>query len=320
MRALGIDLGGTKALGCLVDEAGGVAARTTRPTGRATGPATALRLVVSIAEELGRGPGSFDAVGIGFPGLVDARRGVARSSVMLDGWYGVPLGKGVADVLRVPCFVDNDVNTAALAELAARGGGPRGAMVFVAVGTGIGGAIAIDGRLFRGASGTAGEIGNMTISRDGPACWCGRRGCLNTLASGTAIERSLGSAPGSLGSRGGERDARVRAAVREAAQALGAGLANVVNLLNPSLVCWEAGFAGSGGSSRRWSGRPARRRSRRRARGARSRRRGQGTKRGPSERRCWRDRWSHGPPDSIRRSALTTAVSSPPFPRASSPR
>lgn len=176
-----------------------------------------------------------DAAGLGFPGLVDFDRGVARSSVMLDGWREVPLARLVQEATGLPCAVDNDVNTAALAEIAVRGG-VAGALLFVAVGTGIGGALALNGKLWRGASGVAGEIGNTTIDVGGALCWCGRRGCLNTLASGSAVERRLGAAPGSLDAELRRRGREVEEELARAAAHLGAGLANAMNLVNPSLI------------------------------------------------------------------------------------
>jgi glucokinase len=199
------------------------------------------------------------AVGLGFPGLADTARGVARSSVMLDGWREVALAKRVALATGLECAVDNDVNAAALAELRARGvpgagagtsagaggrSGDDGAMLFVAVGTGIGGALALGGRLYRGASGVAGEIGNTTVDLHGPRCFCGRRGCLNALASGTAIERRLGIAPGTLAAHvAADADGRAWPVLEQAAWALGAGLANAINLLNPELIVLGGGVA-----------------------------------------------------------------------------
>jgi glucokinase len=237
---VGIDIGGTKLLACVVDDAGKVRRRFVRPTGRATGPREALELIGEIGCAIRRRV-DLAAVGIGFPGLVDHGRGAVRSSVMLDGWRDVPLAHRVAELLGVPCTIDNDVNAAALAELARRRGGPPGGMLFVAVGTGVGGAIALGGRLWRGATGVAGEIGNTTIARDGPRCWCGRRGCLNVLASGTAIEDHLGVGRGALAMLVARREPRALAAVAAAAAALGIGVANAMNLLNPALVVFGGG-------------------------------------------------------------------------------
>jgi glucokinase len=232
MRALGLDLGGSKLLACVVDGDGTGLGRAIRPTGRATGPEEARRLVMAAAAELRETTGPFDAAGLGFPGEVDFRAGVARASIMLDGWRDVPLADQLARALDVRCVVDNDVNAAAVAELKCREAEPPGSMLFVAVGTGIGGAIVIDNRLWRGHTGIAGEIGNMTIDREGLVCWCGRRGCLNTLASGAAMEQRRGGA-----------ESLPEQALHEAATALGIGLANALNLLNPALVVLGGGVA-----------------------------------------------------------------------------
>ena len=232
MRALGLDLGGSKLLACVVDGDGTVLGRAIRPTGRATGPEEARRLVVAAAAELRETAGPFYSAGLGFPGEVDFPTGVARASIMLDGWRDVPLADQLAQALGVRCVVDNDVNAAAVAELKCREAEPPGSMLFVAVGTGIGGAIVIDNRLWRGHSGIAGEIGNMTIDREGLLCWCGRRGCLNTVASGTAMEQRQGGA-----------ESLPEQALHEAATALGIGLANALNLLNPALVVLGGGVA-----------------------------------------------------------------------------
>jgi glucokinase len=242
MRALGIDLGGTKLLACLTAEDGTVLARTVRATGRGTGPFQARALIVDAANELRRTGGRFDVAGVGFPGQVDFYRGFVGGSVMLDGWSDVALSKIVADALIVPCAVDNDVNCAAIAELRARGDEAPSSMLFVAVGTGIGGAITIGRQLWRGHTGVAGEIGNVTIDRHGPTCWCGRRGCLNTFASGSAIERQLREA-GLLAEHRSSTDPEVLRVLDEAATALGIGIANALNLLNPEVVVFGGGVA-----------------------------------------------------------------------------
>jgi glucokinase len=241
-RALGVDLGGTKLLACVVDHEGRLLGHAQRPTGRGTGPSAALRLIADVAAELGDALGPFQSVGVGFPGQVVFAAGIARASVMLDGWRQVPLGDRVARELGVPCAVDNDVNVAALAELKQRDGEIPESMLFVAVGTGIGGAITIGKRLWRGHTGVAGEIGNVTIDRHGLRCWCGRRGCLNTCASGAAIEHELEQGvPLADQVRAGHP--RLQRVLDEAAISLGIGLANALNLLNPALVVLGGGVA-----------------------------------------------------------------------------
>lgn len=242
MRTIGLDLGGSKLLACLIGEDGQILGRAIRATGRATGPSEACRLIFDAAGELRQRFGLFGSAGVGFPGQVDFPRGMVGGSVMLDGWLDVPLADLVAEGLGVPCVVDNDVNCAAVAELEQRADEAPDSMLFVAVGTGIGGAITLGNRVWRGHTGVAGEIGNMTIDRHGPRCWCGRRGCLNTFASGAAIEEQL-KAGISLADQVGSQDPQLTAVVQQAAEALGIGLANALNLLNPALVVLGGGVA-----------------------------------------------------------------------------
>jgi glucokinase len=225
---LGVDVGGSKALAVVLDDDRSVRLTHRRATGRATDPDRLVRLVETLLAETSAAGYACTAVGLGFPGLVDHARGLVRSSVMLDGWCDVPLAERLHSVTGIPCVLDNDVNVAALAELEARGTPPPRCMLMVAVGTGIGGAICLDGELFRGASGISGEIGNTTIDPSAGVCWCGRRGCLNVLASGSAIEELTPH----LGRHG---------AVARAARALGVGIANAVQLLNPDLVVLGGG-------------------------------------------------------------------------------
>ena len=242
MRPIGFDLGGSKLLACLTDEHGCELGRVVRPTGRGTGPLQACRLMVDAANELRQAFGPCSAAGIGFPGLVDFSSGLVRSSVMLDGWCEVPLARQLSELLGVPCVVDNDVNAAAVAELHARQEEPVDSMLFIAVGTGIGGAVVLANRLWRVHTGVSGEIGNVTIDRHGPTCWCGRRGCLNTSASGAAIEQRL--QPGvPLADQVQRGHPEIDRVLDDAAESLGIGIANALNLLNPELVVLGGGVA-----------------------------------------------------------------------------
>ena len=241
---LGLDLGGSKLLAAVVAGDGTVLDRERLPTGRATGPAQAIALVRRAVSALRDRGADFAAAGLGFPGLVDHSRGLVRSSVMLDDWKEFPLAERLAETLEMPCLVDNDVNMAAYAEIARRKEDRDGlaTTLFVFVGTGIGGAIAIDGSLYRGPGGLAGEIGNTTIDHAGDTCWCGRRGCLNTLASGSAIAAALGGGS-SLAERFNSGDPEAVRAVERGAHWLGVGLGNAINLLNPTLVILGGGVA-----------------------------------------------------------------------------
>jgi glucokinase len=241
METLGIDFGGSKLLACVVSDEGEVLAREHRETGRNTDPARALELVGDCVESLRARGLDFSRIGLGFPGLVDSKRGVVRSSVILDGWSDVALAHAIERRCGVPCMLDNDVNMAAICELALRAPQVPDSMVFVAVGTGIGGAICFGGRVHRGAHGIAGEIGNTSIDFRGRTCWCKRRGCLNTLASGHAIERELGHSLRDLSAD------ELPDPLARAAHALGVGLANVINLLDPDLIVLGGGVSELGG-------------------------------------------------------------------------
>ncbi len=193
-------------------------------------------------------------IGIGIPGLVDATH---RHVVVAEnlGWRDVPLAEMVRKDTGVPTRLENRSNAGALAEH--RVGAARGAacLVYVSAGTGIGAGIIIDGALWRGASSSAGELGHTTIQPAGPLCSCGRRGCLEAIASFSAVARSItGSrlhvAPTrpkdpraesglDVGALVAAREPRALAALETAASALGSALGATVNLLNPDMILIE---------------------------------------------------------------------------------
>jgi glucokinase len=183
---VGVDIGGTKVLAGVVDGSGNVLAVEQRPT-----PGHDVRAVEDTIVDLVRGfAASYDvaAVGVGAAGFVDATRSVVMFSPHLD-WRHEPLRDRVGSRLRVPVVVDNDANAAALAE--SRFGAGRGDrfVLCVTLGTGIGGALVIDNKVFRGAHGMAGEFGHMQVVPDGHRCPCGNRGCWEQYASGNALVR-----------------------------------------------------------------------------------------------------------------------------------
>lgn len=242
MGVLGLDVGASKLLARGVTGRGEPGFALRLPTGRSLGPAAAVDLVAEVVARAGvamADDGGVEAVGIGFPGLVDHDRGIARSSVMLDGWADVPLVAALEERLGIPCAMDNDVNAAALCEHERADGGD---FLFVAVGTGIGGALVVGSELRRGASGVAGEIGHVTIDRGGRPCPCGRRGCVNRYASGAAIEEAAGLAPGALPTLAAEAGS-LHPALLAAAEALGVALGSALNLLDVPRVVLGGGVA-----------------------------------------------------------------------------
>jgi glucokinase len=188
-QALGADLGGTKMAVGVVDDEQNILHRGTEPTfGR-----DLERLLSELESELREGlvacPG-VEAIGLGIPSTIDRERGVAISSVNLP-IVDVPIRELIAEKFDVPVFIDNDANCAALAEQ--RFGAAKGAAnaLMLTIGTGIGGGVIVNGEVYRGSSGSAAELGHVVIDENGPPCQgnCPNRGCVEVLASGTALGR-----------------------------------------------------------------------------------------------------------------------------------
>jgi glucokinase len=184
---VGLDIGGSKILAAAVDPRGRVVETLRLPT--RTGPDgvvdVATEAVETLAEQVG-GRRAVTGIGVGFPGLVDAENGDVMHAVNLDITTRVPLAGLLRERLGVRVAVENDVNAAALGTAAALGLG-RAGVGYLSIGTGIGAGLVIDGNLHRGSRAAAGEIGHIPVDPTGPVCNCGQRGCLEVLASGTAI-------------------------------------------------------------------------------------------------------------------------------------
>jgi glucokinase len=252
---IGVDVGGTTVAAGLVAADGRVLDHHQAPT-HARGPGSALETIGELLERLAdaaRARGvAVSGIGLGVPGIVDAERGVVGRDVhYAPELAGVPLGERLAGRLAVPVFVDNDVNALALAEW--RWGAGRGArsLVMLALGTGVGGGIILDGRLHRGQAGFGGELGHVPIAFEGPPCICGGRGCLKAYVSGTDIAlrgaERLGRpvAAADVFRLAADGDAAADALVEEICAALGAGLAIIVNGLNPERVLLAGSVAKS---------------------------------------------------------------------------
>ncbi len=184
---LGVDIGGSKVLGGVVDEDGRVLARARRQT-PATDVSDTLDRIVEVIQEL-TATHEVEAVGIGAAGWIDAKRSTVLFAPNLA-WRNEPLREEVARHVTVPVVVENDANVAAWAEFQfGAAADATESMVMFTVGTGIGGALIIGGELVRGAHGIAGELGHVTAVPDGHPCGCGKRGCIEQYASGKALAR-----------------------------------------------------------------------------------------------------------------------------------
>jgi glucokinase len=202
----GVDVGGTKVAVLISDGHYDVRGKVTMPT-NLRGPSDTLEGIVAAVHEAlalaGASAEELVAVGVGVPGRVDPNTGLVRSAVNL-GWREVPLGATLCARLGVPCLVENDVRLAAVGMQRYLGEATPQNMAYVSVGTGIAAGLVLNGQIYRGAHGLAGEIGHMVIApgAEGPLCQCGARGCLEALAAGPAIaamgEEAAESDPHSL--------------------------------------------------------------------------------------------------------------------------
>jgi glucokinase len=260
---IGLDIGGTNLVtGAVAEDGSRLLALKSEPTRPEEGPDAVLRRLAgqaraTLAETRTADPAAeITGVGVGAPGPLDTRAGIIFLTPNL-GWENLPLRQQVADVLGLPATLDNDANCAVLGEWwrgAARG--TRNAIGFT-IGTGIGGGIIVDGRLYHGASDCAGEFGHTTIDPAGRRCNCGNYGCLEAYASGPAIALRTVEAleagaeslirtmvDGHVGrvtaqlvyEAANQGDELAREVVRDTARYLGTGVANLINVFNPEVV------------------------------------------------------------------------------------
>jgi len=262
-EAVGIDVGGTKINAFRVARDGEILDRKSVPT-----PADDEEATLAAMIDLARATLTDDvlAIGVGAAGLVDVADGMLRYAPNLA-WREVPIAARMREALGLPCQLDNDANVAAYGEY--RFGAGRGYrhVLLVTVGTGIGGGIISDGRLFRGANGFAAEIGHVVVEPDGPLCGCGNRGCWEQVAAGRAIDRLGREAAHELEHSvirllaGGDPDAVSGSVVTQAARQgddvaigilaqvgrrLGEGIAGLVNTLDPQVVVVGGGAIKAG--------------------------------------------------------------------------
>ncbi len=265
-RAVGIDVGGTKVAAGLVDEAGNLTHRVRRST-PVHDPAGVETTIIEVARELASESGVV-AIGVGAPGVMDATGSVVRFAANL-GWREVPLRARIEEATGLPTTVENDANSAAWGEVRFGAAVGEPDVAFVGVGTGIGGGIVLGGELYRGHSGMASEFGHVRVVPDGRPCGCGRRGCWEQYASGSALlrearERALAlpeAAQALLATGDGTPQGLTGPLIADAARAgeplalacfaeigrwLGQGIADIVATLDPAVVVIGGGVSEAG--------------------------------------------------------------------------
>ncbi len=266
---IGVDIGGTKVAVGLVNTAGQILAQLRAPMITHAGPDAAFDAVVNAigALQKQRGqPEEIRGIGICAPGPLDPRSGVVLNPPNLPCWRNFPLAERAAQAYKIPVRVDNDANAAALAET--KWGAARGYryVFYATIGTGIGTGIVLDGQIYHGNTGSAGEGGHVTIDYNGPRCACGKRGCIEALAAGPAIasrarttianSRSqtsaiLDLANGKIESVTSEMvgqafaagDPLAREILQETADLLAIWMGNIIDVLDPDVIVVGGGVA-----------------------------------------------------------------------------
>ena len=264
---VGVDVGGTKVLGGVVDAAGKVLATSRRDTPR-EGGSELTKTIADVALELMQ-EHSITAVGVSAAGFVSSDRKTMLATPNIADWNGVQLDIELTKLIGLPVVIENDANAAAWGEAKFGAGRNQAHMMMLTIGTGVGGGIVVNNELYRGAFGIAAEFGHLRVVPEGHLCGCGARGCFEQYASGSALRRhareAISASPDlarNLLARGDgtidgltgqaitdaarEGDAVALAAFQTTAQYLGAGIASLAVLLDPSCVVIGGGVIDAG--------------------------------------------------------------------------
>ncbi len=271
-KRIGIDVGGTNVKIALVDDNGKIIYSNSVPTYAKMGYEYTVnnikQAIRDLMKETNTTPTDIEGIGFDFPGQVDCKTGVVKLAPNIPGWVNVPIAQMIEDEFHIPTRIDNDVRCAALGEL--KFGAGRGCENFICitVGTGIGSGIVINGKVVRGATNAAGELGHIKLQMNGgPICGCGDTGCLEAFASGPAIVamaqdyikggkstkfREMAAAEGGeitpymVAKAAEEGDPVAKRIFEIVGEYIGIGLTSVINLLNPERVIIGGGVAESG--------------------------------------------------------------------------
>ncbi|MGW1776084.1 ROK family transcriptional regulator [Streptomyces sp. NPDC002104] len=209
-------------------------------------------LVGRLVEGIGIGRDKVIGVGLGVPGPIDLESGTLGSTAILPGWAGINPRRELSQRLGVPVYVDNDANLGALGELVWGSGRGVKDLAYIKVASGVGAGLVINGQIYRGPGGTAGEIGHITLDESGPVCRCGNRGCLETFAAARYVLPLLQSSHGPeltmerVVELARDGDPGCRRVITDVGRHIGSGVASLCNLLNPSRVVLGGSLADAG--------------------------------------------------------------------------
>lgn len=268
-RVIGVDMGATHLLVVVADLQGKVLAETETPLDIAQGPENYLRqtykLVTDSLESAHCSLADVRAIGVGVPGPVIADKGIVSAPPIMPGWDDFAIRQRLCQHWQKPITLDNDADLGAVGEWAYGSGQGESNLVYIKIGTGIGCGILLNGQIYHGVLGTAGEIGHVTISEDGPPCTCGNYGCLEAMAGGRAIAQRA-----QLAIKAGQRtqlmdmnhsheitardvaqaalagDAVSQQLLNDAGRHIGSAIASLINLLNPGVVLIGGGVTNAG--------------------------------------------------------------------------
>jgi fructokinase len=249
MLRIGVDLGGTKTEGIVMDESGEILARERRPTPQVDGYRAILANIRDLVQELERRAGTNCRVGVCTPGAISTKTGFLKNSntVCLN---GRPVKQDIEKLLAREIRIANDANCFALSE-AIDGAAQGEPVVFgVILGTGVGGGIVVNGRLLEGAQHIAGEWGHNVLEPDGPPCYCGKRGCVETFLSGPGLTRDFTAQGGDAGldaraitAQAAQGDVLAEAAMQRYLDRFGRALSVVINILDPDAIVLGGGMS-----------------------------------------------------------------------------
>jgi glucokinase len=266
-----VDIGGTKIITAVFDGEGTMLSRIYCLTLGSEGPNRVIKRLIGAIdkaiEKAGMVRSQIGGIGVAAAGAIDINRGIVADSPNLPRWHNIHIVDKLVDALGRPIFLLNDANAAALAEYRLGAGRGLHNLIYITVSTGIGGGMIINGELYQGTDGSAAEIGHMIIKIGGPVCKCGKRGCFESMASGTAIGRlaqkrlrrgeesimarlandKVGDVTAQIVAAAARKgDPLAKAVIEEAAGYLGIGLANLVNLMNPQMIIIGGGVSKMG--------------------------------------------------------------------------